>query len=547
MSKKNPRKSKRNQAAIKESFFNRVDRFFYSKSNLIFWISFGFTLLFSFLLFNFRVSEAGDDSAYIVRAYDFIKEGIFPAFQGPLYPMVLSLFIWIFGLNITLLKFLSLIALVFHLYLFYKAFKGKVSSTILSFTLIIISFNSYLLYYSSQTFNEAFFMLLQASLFLLFFKVISKNKEDAKWFDYLIIGMFLFLLGITKTIGFSALFAALVFLLLEKRWKGSLITFFSFVGFYMILSLVKKYFFDVGTAQFESQLNTLLQVNPYDASEGVETFSGFIQRFLINSKLYLSKHFLNFLGLKQNLSSSTISLTILVYLIFFISFIFSFKKNRYILFTGLYLLFMCGATFLSLQTRWDQDRLIIPFFPLMLIFLLSGIHYLGEIKKLRWIHAFMIGFFVIVFFANLSVTTKRVKQNNDFLINGLAGNQFYGMTPDWVNYIKMSQWAAENIPDKVAIACRKPSVSFIYAQRKFRGIYRIPTENADTLLKNLKDQNVHYVIMGNLRKYPNQKTEYTINTVQRYLYYIQVKYPEKIRHIHTIGLDEKAYLFQIAY
>jgi prepilin signal peptidase PulO-like enzyme (type II secretory pathway) len=319
------------------------------------------------------------------------------------------------------------------------------------------------------------------------------------------------------------------------------------VGFYFLLSLVKTYLFDVGSAQFESQLNTLLQVNPYDASEGMETFSGFIQRFLINSKLYLSKHLFNFLGLKRNLATTSIILTILVYIIFFIAFTFSFKKNKYLFFTGLYLLFICGATFFSLQTRWDQDRLLLPFFPLILLFLLTGIYYLGEIKKFRWIHAFMLGFFVIVFFANLSVTSKRVKQNNEYLINGLAGNQFYGMTPDWVNYIKMSQWAAKNVPDDVVIACRKPSVSFIYAQRKFHGIYRIPSENADTLLANLKERNVQYVIMGSLRKYPNQKTEYTINTVQRYLYYIQAKYPKSIILVNRIGMDESAFLFKIDY
>jgi len=132
-------------------------------------------------------------------------------------------------------------------------------------------------------------------------------------------------------------------------------------------------------------------------------------------------------------------------------------------------------------------------------------------------------------------------------MQSLAGNKFYGMTPDWINYIKMSQWAAKNTPDSVMIACRKPSIAFVYAKREFYGIYRITTEDPDELLQNLKDNNVRYIIMGSLRKYPNQKTQYTINTVQRYLYYIQQKYPEKIKHIQTIGADEPAYLFEITY
>ena len=53
--------------------------------------------------------------------------------------------------------------------------------------------------------------------------------------------------------------------------------------------------------------------------------------------------------------------------------------------------------------------------------------------------------------------------------------------------------------------------------------------------------------MGSLRKYPTQKTEYTINTVQRYLYYIQLKYPQSIILVNKIGMDESAYLFKIDY
>ena len=81
----------------KSDFIEKIDKFFDSKGNLFFWISMFFTLLFSFLLFNFRVSEAGDDSAYIFRAYALVKEFKFPSFQGPLYPMFLSIFVWIFG------------------------------------------------------------------------------------------------------------------------------------------------------------------------------------------------------------------------------------------------------------------------------------------------------------------------------------------------------------------------------------------------------------------------------------------------------------------
>src|SRR6056297_1010458 len=103
MSKPKKYNRKKNKKGENKSYglLDRFDQFFDKKNTLFLLISFFFTLLFSFLLFNFRVSEAGDDSAYILRAYDFINEFKFPTFQGPLYPIFLSLFIFIFGLNIT--------------------------------------------------------------------------------------------------------------------------------------------------------------------------------------------------------------------------------------------------------------------------------------------------------------------------------------------------------------------------------------------------------------------------------------------------------------
>jgi len=154
---------------------------------------------------------------------------------------------------------------------------------------------------------------------------------------------------------------------------------------------------------------------------------------------------------------------------------------------------------------------------------------------------------LIIFLTNLKVTLKKVKENDDLLMNSLSGNKFYGMTPDWINYIKMSEWAAENVPDSVNIACRKPSISFIYGKRNFYGVYRIPSTDPDTLLNILKTNKVHYFIMGSLRRNPKQKTEHTINTEQRYLYYLSQKYPQKIKLVHTIGVDESAYLFEIIY
>jgi len=532
-------------------FFDKMDQFFDSKGNLFFWISMFFTLLFSFLLFNFRVSEAGDDSAYIFRAFEFVKEFKYPSFQGPLYPIFLSIFVWIFGLNITLLKSLSLISIIFHLYFFYKAFKGRVSGLLLIYVMLIISFNAYILYYSSQTYSEAFYLFLQAFFFFYFFNAFVSKEESPSikdsWSSYLILGMLLLFLGLTRSIGYGAFIAVVLFFAISNRWKSLLYTSGVFVLEFGTFTIIKNFIFQSKASQFSGQLNRLMQVDPFDISKGNEDFFGFIDRFFGNSNLYISKHLYKFIGFRPEVLDTKTILTILVYILFVVAIYFTFKKNKYLLFTGIYLVVLIGITFVIVQTRWDQDRLILVYLPLILLFLISGIYYLGKQKSLKFIQGLLPILMIIIFFTNLNVLTKKIKENDEYLMQSLAGNEFYGMTPDWINYIKMSQWAAKNVPEDVMIACRKPSISFIYAKREFSGIYRITTENPDELLQRLKDRNVKYVIMGSLRKHPKQKTQYTINTVQRYLYYIEQKYPGKLRHIQTIGSDEPAYLFEIVY
>lgn len=535
----------------KTDFLEKLDQFFDSKGNLFFWISMFFTLLFSFLLFNFRVSEAGDDSAYIFRAYELVKEFKFPSFQGPLYPMFLSIFVWIFGLNISLLKSLSLVSIIFHLYFFYKAFKGRVSGLLLVSVMIIVSFNAFILYHASQTYSEAFFLFLQAGFFFYFFKTFVSKEESLSikesWSKYLILGLLLLFLGLTRSIGYGAFIAVILFFGINMRWKSVAFTTGAFVLEFGAFNMIKKFVFQSGVSQFSTQLNRLMQVDPFDISKGNEDFVGFIARFVGNSNLYLSKHLYKFIGFRPEVLQPKYILTLLVYILFVIAIYYAFKKNKYLLFTGIYLAVLIGITFVIVQTRWDQDRLILVYFPLILLFLFSGIYYLGKSKSFKFIQGLLPIFLVIIFFTNLNVTTKKVKANDEYLMQNLAGNKFYGMTPDWINYIKMSQWAAKNVPDSVMIACRKPSISFVYAKRKFHGIYRITTEDPDELLQKFKNANVRYIIMANLRKHPNQKTQYTINTVKRYLYYIQQKYPEKIKLIQTIGADEPAFLLEIIY
>jgi len=527
-----------------------IDDFFQRKSNLFFWIFFVLNVIFTILLFNLKVSVGGDDANYIIRAYDFINSFKYPAFQGPLYPMVLSLAIKIFGINLPILKLLSALFLFAHFYLFFKTFKSYVPQFALFATIILIAINPYLLFYGSQTYSEAFFMLLQIMFFLFFFKKfisedIKKIKVKQQIIRYLYLGLFVFVLGLTKSVGNIALVAIIIYFAFEKQWKSIVFSVISFIGIFGLWKIIKTVIWSSTNTQFSSQIKVLLQKHPYDIKQGQETFIGFIGRLIDNSNLYLSKHILKLFGLVGDVGNAIPIVTVIIVIILIASLFFVFKNNKYLWFTGIYLASMFGFTFIILQTIWESTRLIIAYFPFLVLFIFSGVYYILKSEKLKSYQIILPVLFVFLFFSTFKRNTEKIKIQRPILKENLSGNKLAGLTPDWVNYIKMCKWAAKNVPEGEKIAARKPSIAFIHTNRRFHGIYKVGSENADTLLKQLDDYKVKYVIMASLRKYERIKTKETINTIERYLYHIQQKYPKKIKGIYKIGSDEPAYLYKI--
>jgi hypothetical protein len=71
----------------------------------------------------------------------------------------------------------------------------------------------------------------------------------------------------------------------------------------------------------------------------------------------------------------------------------------------------------------------------------------------------------------------------------------------------------------------------------------------DSLISTLRRNEVNYVIVANLRANPNMKTDNIINNIQRYLFFVEQKYPGILKLVHQVGADaeEPAWLYQIDY
>ena len=614
---------------IRLTFFEKSDRHFDKYGNIYFWSAFGITLLFGLLLYDPRVSLTGDDSVYILSARNFCREFTFPTYQGPLYPMVLSVLVLIFGISLFPLKIFSLLTLLGFMYFTYRAFLNKIPSTLLFSTLILTAINSCVLYYGSQTYNEAFYMLMQALLVFVFFRYFVAEKEDVSTWKYDLkrhglLALALLGVALTRSVGFAVVIAVIVYFLFYRQWKNAGMALIFFLVILLAFQGLKAGIWD-GSFQLSSQGSQLTNKDFYHPEYGKEDFSGYITRLLGNSNQYLSSGLFIIMGLRHQTLMAPMSnyplLAILICALAVGTLCFTFKKNKFIVYTiilsGCFLI----VTFVILQVFWNQERLIIPVYPYILMILLGFFYYLLTKEKYRSLQVLILVPVLALFISGMNDTIKNIGNARKLK------NEYSGLTPDWRNYMQASHWIGENLKENELAACRKPAISTLYGNGKdFYGIYTVPTGNmnafmekwnkapaeyaafslnnkmtgklyngimqhyygrlmlansefiiaqnpdllkemeevsqiqiidspsqlaklmknagdqvslfyADSLLMNLKNKNVTHVLSANIRVNPNAKTGQTVSTVERYMYFIQERYPGIFTVAKQIGAD----------
>jgi hypothetical protein len=477
--KNSTRKSK---TVEKKTLFEKLNSYIDLKHRTIFGIVLGLSILFSILLFDAKINMMGDDSDYIIYGYNFANNFAFPSYRGPLYPVLLSPFIALFGINITLLKILSGIMIVSSLFFIYKTFYRRIPALILFPSLILLSINSFLLFYSSAILSEPFFMFIQSLLMFFFCRYfVDTNPKDvsikSQILQFFITAIFVLCLTLTRTVGYAAIGVIVVYFLFLNQWKKALLSIVINATVFGLFGLLKKILWPASGSAYN--LMAFFTKDMYNPDIGMEDFGGIIVRLFENLINYLSRYIYQFLGLQTNIGSPSIFITIIIVSLFLLSGYMAYKKNRMLFFAALHTLGFCLANFIILHATWFQERFIIAFYPWILLVILAGIYYLLQSKK--HFHFIYIACIAILFAGTFKQTLAKTQANSTALKMYFSGNMLYGLTPDWQNYIQASKRAAKEVPASVNIAVRKPSTSTIYGNRSFYGIYGVPSVPKDTL------------------------------------------------------------------
>lgn len=625
-----------------KTLFEKLDSYFERKHRTVFGIITVLSVLFSILLFDAKINMMGDDSDYIIYGYNFANSFDFPGYRGPLYPVLLSPFIAIFGINIVLLKVLSGIMIVCTLFFMYKTFYGRIPALILFSCLFLLSINAFVLYYSSAVLSEPFFLLIQSLLMFFFCRYFVDAKEDVPLKkqipQFFVIAVTVLCLTLTRTVGYAAIGVIAVYFLFLKQWKKALLSIAANVTVFGLFGLLKKILWPTSGSAYN--LSAFFTKDMYNPDKGMEDVGGIIVRLFENIINYISRYIYQFTGLRTGIGSPSIFVTLIIVSLFLLGGYMAYRKNRPLFFAALHTLGFCLANFIILHASWLQERFIIVYYPLILFVVLAGIYYL--LQSNRHTHFLYVAAVAILFLGSFKQTLAKTGANSTALKMYMSGNTLYGLTPDWINYINASKRAAKEVPASVNIASRKPSTSTIYGNRPFFGIYSVPSVPKDTLntwkpdsgktvivadlssknipgiskyltfvaqgeaeingvksetagiyeinstdtlaikalttdrnivstpdygqyresflkvsnnllyspetmLNSLKSVNVRYMILASLRVNAAANTGNIINTLHRYLYILQLKYPDIAVTKFSTGNAEPASLIELKY
>jgi len=296
-----------------QGWFDKTNDFFERHKKLFVILSMIASFLMSILLFDVKVSLSGDDCDYIIAAKNFFNTFAYPGHHGPLYPVILSPFVGLFGLKILLLKFLSVIFMVSAMWFFYKSFERFVPAIILMPSLLIVGVNPHVFFFASYTYSEPLFMLCQALFFYVFTGYFLSGEHNYSlrkdWKKYLLTALAIMAMGLTRTLCFGVIGVIILYFVIERKWKDLLYLSGAIVVVLGLFYSMKPVIWTnpASVMSFES----LIAKNAFNPELGMEDFAGLTQRFIDNSNVFFSGYLYKYLGFRSSSDAPFVNIPIL--------------------------------------------------------------------------------------------------------------------------------------------------------------------------------------------------------------------------------------------
>jgi hypothetical protein len=505
------------------------------------------------LTFDVKPSTGGDDTGYVLQAMDINSTGHLPiGFRTPGYPMVLAIFVWIFGVNLVILKTTSLLFFLGLIGSLFFVFHNRLQTMILYPVLLLVAINPLIIEYSHQTYSELLFALL--IVWAIHYLLCANDKESIR---FTILAAVLTMMSFyIRIAGATVAVSAVIFFAWHRQWKQ--------LGMFILIcvllySPLKFYEWTSDTAAFGQATGYFLK-NYYNPTQGMETLSGFVERFINNIINHLSYQFPSAVGIPipaeysladgRLIPSISAFFGILISTVLLTGFITPMLINRKstISFLGIFVMVYVSFISIALQNQISTIRMLVPIIPYLFFGIFEGCRWLGN----RWVKVtdsetvstraktlMLIACFVLLFVGVMG-TKKSVAENYPILEANLSGNKLAGFSEDWVNYLRASLWIKDQLPlQTTGIICRKPELFLLYAGHySVYGAYKIDQTNPDSIVAKWKAMNMTHLLYDSFQ---------WSSTLRRYVQPVAEKYPQIFVLIHQEGSQLPSYVFRLNY
>ena len=432
-------------------------------SKYLLWLLLGLIPTIYVLLLNSNLSPFIDNARYISAArallsgdgYSRIHSQIISpqTLYPPGYPLILAGVIYVFSLNILVIKLVSMLATICALMVTYFLLKRHATFTAAASVTLLAGVNPLLAFFATVELTEALYLMLSV-LALLF---IERSTDNDRSSTYLLAAIAISACAYyVKSAGIALLPGALFYYAYKKEYKKLLI--FALVFIALISPWIIRSF-TLDTGYNGTYLKQLMWKDPYNVSLGRANIFDFAGRAGLNLLQYATLGvflFRDSFGAGQWLVGPAAAVALLLSALAFTGYLQKIKQN----FGVVEIYVLC---YFSMQLLWPMldIRFIHPILPFILFYFLIGARKAGDklggiLAKPLLAKKFVSSLVAVLFIISLSINMSMVSANTK---NG-------GLETKHDDFYEAIGWLKKHADKESYILSVKPEVVFVLSDRK---------------------------------------------------------------------------------
>lgn len=464
-----------------------------------------------FIVYNYiadkKVSVNGDNAYYYLLGKSIHEgQGYTYAFDQshrpvdtypPGYPFLLSILMFI-SKDIETLSLFSGLMLLGSLLLLVRLFKQmEIPWQVSLATTLLILCNYHIASYAITTLSEVPYLLFTILTLLVLTRLNTAESMLKDWRFYAMILLLVFTYYIRST-GLALMAGVVFYLATQRRWKESILTAVIFIALGSIW-IIRGKVLDIPSAYREA----VVKINPYQPEKGNVNLDSMVVRVGDNLTRYVSKEIPSsmmpsiLVNYKEPAGSGSwmlglfcISLTLYGW----------WRLPKYKWLIAGYFIATFGILMLW-PKQWFGTRFMMSLIPFMTMMILYAFYDLLTLllQRVNKSWTFPALLFLPLIFLYLKPLQEAPADNQNwqsYPLNRLNITGILDYQPNWKNYFALAKWAKDNTPKTAVIACRKPELFHLYADRYT--CYFPFEKDLDKFIDGLKKEKVTHVVVDQL-------------------------------------------------